>query len=219
MNFEDRARNAGRHAQQVGEGAPRPSLASVSRKRIRRVVLIFAVVIVGFLGLVVLLPIDGSEGVVAVSPTSTSTSTTAVFECSTSSPVSDFTPPPDHPPVPPDLYDSVWHGSDELWTMISNAGAVWDGLPQNTPGLYTQKVFWWSDGYDAFNDPATLEVSAVEIETAQEFVFAGSDVTSGFRPDIGHFMISGVELPPGCWQLTGHYEGTSTSIVVEIVGA
>jgi hypothetical protein len=39
--------------------------------------------------------------------------------------------------------------------------------------------------------------------------------TNGYHPDLGSFMLGGVEIPaPGCWELTGHYKGYELSFVI-----
>jgi hypothetical protein len=42
-----------------------------------------------------------------------------------------------------------------------------------------------------------------------------SDATNGFEQSMGAFMLVGLELPAGgCWELTGHYHGSSLRLVV-----
>ena len=56
--------------------------------------------------------------------------------------------PPFIPPVPYDTLgfeEEFWYGSNSLWTAVRENG-IWEALPLNPAG-YTQKVFWWRDGY------------------------------------------------------------------------
>src|SRR5215212_693962 len=62
-----------------------------------------------------------------------------------------LTVPQDPTFIPPAPYDSLgfdgefWYGSSSLWTAVRENG-IWEALPHNPKG-YTQKVFWWRDGY------------------------------------------------------------------------
>lgn len=63
-----------------------------------------------------------------------------------------FVPPEPYPPEPPALYQAVWYGTPELWTMLRPDGEVWSELPLHN-GIFGQKTFWWSDGYSPIADP------------------------------------------------------------------
>lgn len=221
MSFEGRARIAGSLAREIAAHVDRPNLVRIAEaRRARRLVATgmaaLAVLVLG----VWFAPRGGTE--VATADTSTTTTVAATTtagpgECLLTRPDGDFTPPGDVPAQPPDLYEALWYGKPGLWTMLPPDGATWTGLPENIPGLFTNKVFWWAEGYDAITDPAAVSVVARN-SSGDEFEFSGTDVTSGMRPDIGHFMIAGIDLPAGCWELTGAFGGVSLTFTVEIVG-
>jgi len=124
-----------------------------------------------------------------------------------------FIPPSPYPPTPPLYAGEFWYGTEALWTML-RADGTWGRLPYAN-GLYTQKVFWWRQGYDYRTDPMPdltvtgrrLDVPAPPITT--------SGATNGSRSDIGSFMIVGVDIStPGCWEITGNSMGTKLRFVV-----
>jgi hypothetical protein len=136
-------------------------------------------------------------------------------------------PPPDcpitilqEPPfVPPPPYDHLrfvgefWYGSNALWTAISRDG-TWEALPHNPTG-YTQKVFWWREGYSAGEEPEpALTVTAERLDGEAPSV-RGSKATNASASDIGSAMLVGVDLPTlGCWRITGNYGDAELSFVV-----
>ena len=129
------------------------------------------------------------------------------------------TVPQDPPFVPPAPYDKLgfdgefWYGSNSLWTAVRQNG-VWEALPHNPEG-YTQKVFWWREGYSAGQEPEPeLAVTAERLD-AQAPIIKGSKATNASASDIGSAMLVGVDLPTlGCWKITGKYGGTELSFVV-----
>jgi hypothetical protein len=130
-----------------------------------------------------------------------------------------ITVPPEPPFVPPPPYDQLgfegefWYGSNALWTAARHNG-TWEALPHN-PGGYTQKVFWWREGYVWTEEPEpNLEVTAerLDAEAPSVHVLKG---TNAYAADIGSAMLVGVDLPTlGCWKITGKYGGTELSFVV-----
>ena len=125
-----------------------------------------------------------------------------------------FIPPSPYPPTPPPLYaGEFWYGADSLWTML-RADGTWGKLPYAN-GLYTQKVFWWRQGYDYRTDPMpNLTVTGRRLDAPAPPMTA-SGATNGSRSDIGSFMIVGVDIPThGCWEITGHSMGTELRFVV-----
>jgi len=69
-----------------------------------------------------------------------------------SCPISRPPNPPFVPPVPPApasgsaRASEFWYGTSALWSSLRPDG-IWSALPYHD-GAYTQKVFWWSQGYD-----------------------------------------------------------------------
>jgi len=127
---------------------------------------------------------------------------------------------PQNPPfVPPAPYDSMgykgefWYGSKSLWTTIRQNG-VWEALPHNPEG-YTQKVFWWRDGYSWTEEPEpALTVTGERLDAPTPPLYA-SRATNAYASDIGSAMLVGVDMPTlGCWKITGKYGEAEVSFVV-----
>ena len=130
-----------------------------------------------------------------------------------------ITVPQDPPFVPPSPYDSLgfegefWYGSNSLWTAVRQNG-IWEALPHNPTG-YTQKVFWWREGYIWNEEPEPeLIVSGERLDAASPPLIA-SEGTNAYASDIGSAMLVGVGLPTlGCWKITGNYADAELSFVV-----
>ena len=127
---------------------------------------------------------------------------------------------PQHPTfVPPAPYDSMgydgefWYGSDSLWTAVREDG-IWEALPHNPEG-YTQKVFWWRDGYVWTEEPEpALTVTGERMDAPAPPLYA-SEATNASASDIGSAMLVGVDMPTlGCWKITGKYGDAEVSFVV-----
>ena len=130
-----------------------------------------------------------------------------------------ITQPQDVAFIPPAPYDSLgfdeefWYGSSSLWTAVRQNG-IWEALPHNPQG-YTQKVFWWREGYvwDEEPEPALI-VSGERLDTSAPPLIA-SKATNAYAGDIGSAMLVGVDLPTlGCWKITGKYADAELSFVV-----
>ena len=121
--------------------------------------------------------------------------------------------------VPPAPYDSMgydgefWYGSDSLWTAVRENG-IWEALPHNPEG-YTQKVFWWRDGYVWTEEPEpALTVTGERLDAPAPPLHA-SEATNASASDIGSAMLVGVDMPTlGCWKITGRYGDAELSFVV-----
>ena len=127
---------------------------------------------------------------------------------------------PQNPPfTPPAPYDSLgfegefWYGSNSLWTAVRENG-TWEALPHNPEG-YTQKVFWWRDGYVWTEEPEpALTVTAERLDAPSPLIHA-SNATNASASDIGSAMLVGIDLPThGCWKITGKYGDAELSFVV-----
>lgn len=130
---------------------------------------------------------------------------------------------PQNPPfVPPSPYDALgfegnfWYGSNSLWTAVRQDG-IWEGLPHNRNG-YTQKVFWWREGYVWTDETQPdLIVTSERLDTSAPPLIA-SQATNAFAADIGSAMLVGVDFPTlGCWKITGQYKKSELSFVVWVV--
>ena len=130
-----------------------------------------------------------------------------------------LTTPQDPPFVPPPPYDKLgfegefWYGSPSLWTAVRQSG-TWEALPHNPEG-YTQKVFWWRDGYSWTNEPEPALIVTAEQLDAKAPPVNASKATNAYASDIGSAMLVGIDLPSlGCWKITGKYKGSELSFVV-----
>ena len=131
------------------------------------------------------------------------------------------TNPQDPPFTPPAPYDSLgfegefWYGSKSLWTAVRENG-TWEALPHNPEG-YTQKVFWWRDGYVWTEEPEPELIVTAERLDAKAALVQASKATNAYASDIGSAMLVGVDLPTlGCWKITGKYADAELSFVVWI---
>ena len=130
-----------------------------------------------------------------------------------------ITIPQDPPFVPPSPYDTMgypgefWYGSYSLWTAVRQNG-IWEALPHNPEG-YTQKVFWWRDGYSWTEEPEpALTVTGERLDAPAPPLHA-STATNAYARDIGSAMLVGVDMPTlGCWKITGKYGDAEVSFVV-----
>ena len=91
---------------------------------------------------------------------------------------------------------------------------TWEALPHNPEG-YTQKVFWWREGYSVGEEPEpALTVTAERLDGKVPSI-QGSKATNASASDIGSAMLVGVDLPTlGCWKITGKYRDAELSFVV-----
>ena len=128
------------------------------------------------------------------------------------------TRPPDPAFEPPAPYNEkltgrFWFGSKELWTKLADDG-IWRGIV--SPRGTRNKFWWWREGwkYDTdllANDPG-LQISARRIDRdAPPIVSQG--VTNA-KLATGWAMLTMLELPNGCWEITGNYRADSLSMVV-----
>lgn len=121
--------------------------------------------------------------------------------------------------TPPSPYSDLgfegefWYGSNLLWTAVRQNG-VWEGLPHNPEG-YTQKVFWWREGYVWNEEPQPDLVVTGERLDASAPPLNASKATNAYASDIGSAMLVGVDFPtPGCWKITGQSKKSELSFVV-----
>lgn len=130
------------------------------------------------------------------------------------------TQPPEPRFVPPEPYSpggphvsQFWYGANALWTAVGYDG-TWRALPHNPTG-YTQKVFWWREGYIPAEAPQPeLTVTGKRLDGEAPPLIA-SRATNAYASDIGSAMLVGVDVPTlGCWEITGEYKGHTLSFVV-----
>lgn len=234
MKFEELASRAGKKASAAGRRSARPSIANVIATRRRRTLVIgwstatAAIVLAAGLGLLWSAP-DQSAPVAAATTTPPATTTMAVpgyvpallhgdrDECPVSVPGEGaFIPEAVTPDAPPAEYNSVWHGSSQLWTRVGHEGEIWSRLPVASDGTFTQKTFWWSADIDDMTETPDPDITVtVELLNAAESrSFRGGRATTGSRPDLGVFRIVGLQIPQeGCWEITASFRGATVSYV------
>lgn len=131
------------------------------------------------------------------------------------------TRPPAEPFIPPEPYSPaypydgyVWYGTPDLWTDLPVDG-VWSRLPYTEGKGYTQKIVFWNESYDWQTEQQpefTLTGQRLDGDASS---FQTDHATNGYHPDVGAFILTGVEIPTlGCWELTGRYKGTELTFVV-----
>lgn len=119
-----------------------------------------------------------------------------------------FTPTSEAPDGPPQMYDAVWYGTPELYTMINP-----DGRSSLNRWLGGEKTFWWSENFAISEHEPDIDVTARRLDG--KTTYQASQTTHGMRDDIGDFMLVGVTLPePGCWEVDASYQGASLSYVI-----
>jgi hypothetical protein len=86
----------------------------------------------------------------------------------------------------------------------------WDQLARG------EKVWWWRVGYDGAEEPEPdLWIVARRLDAVAPDARTDPPATNGYHRDFHWAMLAGLEVPtPGCWEVTGHYEGTTLSFVV-----
>lgn len=152
-----------------------------------------------------------AEGV-AISPTATaSVKAAGPGGCPITRPPNPaFVPPVPPAPASPSVRGGAfWYGTPALWTSVQRDGN-WSALPYQD-GAYTQKVFWWSQGYD-WQTPLTVTGRRIDGSAPP---LRASAATNAYAGDIGEAILVGVEIPSaGCWQITGHLKGVDLSFLV-----
>lgn len=128
-----------------------------------------------------------------------------------------FTPLAEAPEGPPSVYDKVWYGTPDLWTMINPEGEV------SRRWLEGDRTFWWSQNYSP-ESPGEMTLTAEQINGSAPTVQESAAAGSGFNPftlQPTHESVTMVviALPgPGCWELAAEYQGANLSYVLWIDG-
>jgi hypothetical protein len=133
------------------------------------------------------------------------------------------TRPPDDPFLPPAPYptdlreNDFWLGTEKLWIPL-HYPEVWKWAPHQ-PGHeqevqpLTEKVFWWRVGYDVHAEPRpNLKVTGRRLDGPAPplMVMPATNAYTGTWS-----MLTGVYAPaPGCWEITGDYQGDKLSFIV-----
>ena len=130
---------------------------------------------------------------------------------------------PTRPFIPPPEYrrtelpeHSFFLGTNELFTVIDEP-MIWYWRPQSSGVILTRKVFWYRQGYSWSQEPIPkIKVTGKRIDGPAPPLELPYDRPSHaiFSPDFAA-MLTGVYMPvPGCWEITGDYEGNKLSFVV-----
>ncbi len=123
-----------------------------------------------------------------------------------------FAAPAPYSPNSP-FESNIWYGSNALWTDLPKDG-IWYALPHNPEG-YTQKIFWWREGYIWNEEPEPNIIVTGERLDASAPPLISSKGTNAYAGDIGSAMLVGVDFPTlGCWKITGKYADAELSFVV-----
>lgn len=131
----------------------------------------------------------------------------------TRAPAEPFIPPEPYSPVYP-YGGYVWYGTPQLWTEIPLDG-VWSQLPYAEGKGYTQKIVFWNESYDWQTEPQPEFVLSGRRLNGAPLSFETDHATNGYHPDLGAFILTGVELPAlGCWEITGRYDEAELSFVI-----
>jgi len=150
-------------------------------------------------------------------PASPQTETVPASCSLTPRPTKAFIPPADYRPeqLPENFF---YIGSEKLWTVIREP-MVWQWRPQG-PGHehdLTAKIFWYRVGYRWRTEPVPrLRVTGRRLDgPAPALTTPQGPATNAIMDSEKGAMLSGVYLPtPGCWEITGDYQGDKLSFVV-----
>jgi hypothetical protein len=78
-------------------------------------------------------------------------------------------------------------------------------MPNNAEG-YSDKMFWWREGYIWNEEPEPNLMVTGERLDAKALPLRASKATNAYASDIGSAMLLGVDFPTlGCWKITGRY--------------
>ena len=132
-------------------------------------------------------------------------------------PTREFIPPADYHPLK--LPEGFFYiGSEKLWTVIREP-MVWESRPHG-PGHeldLTAKIFWYRVGYSWRKEPIPkLRVTGRRLDgSAPALMTPQGPATNAIMDSERGAMLTGVYVPtPGCWEITGDYEGDKLSFVV-----
>jgi hypothetical protein len=124
--------------------------------------------------------------------------------------------------VPPAPYAAkagigrFWFETDRLWTSLPVNGML-KGLPENPTSAhptFTEKLFWWRQGYNASAEPRPkLKVAGKRIDSPAPPLEVSPPTNAVMKQTSA--MLVGVGFPTvGCWQITGRYENDELTFVI-----
>jgi hypothetical protein len=101
-----------------------------------------------------------------------------------------------------------------------NSNGVHSGIATRSkqhPGVVNMrnKSFWWSPGFNPMGTPEpTLKIEGRRLDSEAP-ALAQPWVTNAHAPEFGGWtMLTMLELPLGCWEVTGSYGADSVTFVV-----
>ena len=126
-------------------------------------------------------------------------------------PVRAFIPPADYRSAEPPPKNFFLIGTEKLWTEIGDS-MVWQWRPHAAGHEQdlTAKVFWFRDDYSWRSEPVPkLRVTGKRLDgAAPPLVTPQGPATNVIIDSWRGAMLTGVWVPvPGCWEITGDYEG------------
>ena len=203
---------------------PASLTAASTRDGVGRIVLSF---VAGAAGAFVVLLVGGivmfsiwaarvdAPGMVGAAPTATAVSSpggTGDAGCVVTRPIPAFSAPSPYPSSPPDER-KAWFGTPELLTMRELDGEIWDVPNASSP--LSLKTFWWSSEWAGMRleEQPAITVVATRLDGPGS-VTADGGTNAEAESLGGEAMLVGLEVPPGCWQLTAEYRGAVLSYVI-----
>jgi hypothetical protein len=136
-------------------------------------------------------------------------------------PATAFVPPPEYHPEELSA-DEFFIGTEKLWTSLLDP-MMWGWSPHR-PGHeqdLTAKIFWGRVGYSWRTEPRPrIKVTGRRLDgPAPPLMLPQGSATHAIIDDSGRgAMLTGVYVPvPGCWEITGDYDGDKVSFVVWVV--
>jgi len=117
--------------------------------------------------------------------------------------------------------DFFWIGTEKLWTEVAEK-MVWEWIP-HSPGHeqdLTAKISWYREGYSWSREPVPkIKVTGKRIDgPAPPLMLPQGPATHIILDDYHGSILTGVYVPaPGCWKITGDYEGDKLSFNVWVV--
>ena len=107
-----------------------------------------------------------------------------------------------------------WFGDRGLAVALPQEGAVW---PSNKTRPWSGRIFFWSEKYDR-KSAEELEVSVESRDgTSSEFWVRGP-ANASREKDGGplHSMLIEFGGPPGCYEVSGNYRGSTLSFYLAL---
>jgi hypothetical protein len=118
-----------------------------------------------------------------------------------------ITKAPDPPFVPPPPFSGVTAGSDEF---LYGTSALWAVVQRHwqVHGFDGGKLPYFPQGFDWLKAPAPqLTVVARRLDSLEPMVWASP--ASHSHDQVGSFMVTGLTLTAGCWEVAAHYTPAS----------